>query len=107
MPVPKNGLTGISGMCCHRANTLALRTFHYRDKEQLEVDFVLENALGEVVGIEVKAAASVQAADFRGLERLREACGREFKQGIVLYNGDNLLSFGTQQRAAPMASLWS
>ena len=81
--------------------------FHYRDKEQLEVDFVLENTLGEVVGIEVKAAASVQAADFRGLERLREACGREFKQGIVLYNGDNLLSFGTQQRAAPMASLWS
>ena len=81
--------------------------FHYRDKDQLEVDFVLENSLGEVVGIEVKAAASVQTTDFRGLERLREASGSHFRQGVILYSGDNTLSFGSQLRAVPMSSLWA
>lgn len=43
--------------------------FHYRDRDQLEVDFVLENAAGKIVGIEVKSAASVTRRDFLGLER--------------------------------------
>ena len=47
--------------------------FHYRTKEGTEVDLVMEDRLGRVVGIEVKASATVTPADFRGLRQLAEA----------------------------------
>lgn len=78
---------------------------HYRDKDQVEVDFVLESPLREVIGIEVKAAASVNAADFKGLRRLREACGAGFLTGLVLYDGSQCLSFGDGLWAVPLACM--
>ena len=81
--------------------------FHYRDKDQVEVDFVLQNAGGQVVGIEVKAAASVTRRDFAGLERVASAAGIAFVQGIVLYDGDQTLPFGKTFRAAPFPTLWA
>jgi uncharacterized protein len=81
--------------------------FHYRDKDQLEVDFVLENTLGQVVGIEVKAGASVTQRDFRGLQRVASAAGSAFVQGILLYHGQHTLSFGHNLRAVPLPTLWA
>jgi predicted AAA+ superfamily ATPase len=81
--------------------------FHYRDKDQLEVDFILENTAGEIVGIEVKAAASIMRRDFAGLERVASAAGPAFVQGLVLYGGEQTLSFGSNLHAVPMATLWS
>lgn len=75
---------------------------HYRDKDQVEVDFVLESALREVIGIEVKAAASVQASDFKGLKKLRDCTGEQFLTGIVLYDGHHSLSFGDRLWAVPL-----
>jgi predicted AAA+ superfamily ATPase len=81
--------------------------FHYRDKDQLEVDFVLENSAGQIVGIEVKAAASVSPRDFGGLRRLAAAAGSSFVQGILLYQGERTLQFGQNIRAAPLSTLWA
>ena len=81
--------------------------YHYRDKDQLEVDFVLENAAGQIVGIEVKAAATVTRRDFGGLERVASAAGTAFVQGIVLYDGEQTLSFADNLRAAPLPALWA
>jgi len=81
--------------------------FHYRDRDQLEVDFVLENSAGEIVGIEVKSAASVTRRDFLGLERVASAAGSAFKQGIVLYDGAQTLSFADNLRAVPLSALWA
>jgi uncharacterized protein len=81
--------------------------FHYRDKDQVEVDFVLENSAGQIVGIEVKAAASVTRRDFAGLERVAAAAGKSFVQGVLLYDGDQTLSFGDHLTAAPLPTLWS
>jgi predicted AAA+ superfamily ATPase len=78
---------------------------HYRDKDQVEVDFVLESPLREVIGIEVKAAASVQASDFKGLRKLREITGPQFVTGIVLYDGAHALSFGEGLWAVPLNRL--
>jgi predicted AAA+ superfamily ATPase len=75
--------------------------FHYRDRGRLEVDFVLESSAGEIVGIEVKSAASVTRRDFPGLERVASAAGSAFKQGIVLYDGAQTLSFAENLRAIP------
>lgn len=78
---------------------------HYRDKDQVEVDFVLESPLREIIGIEVKAAASVQSIDFKGLRRLREIVGAQFVTGIVLYDGTHALPFGDGLWAVPLARL--
>ncbi len=82
--------------------------FHYyRDKDQYEVDMVLENSAGRFVGIEVKAAASVFDADFRGLRRLQRQVSRHFSAGVVLYDGRQVLSFGDGLFAAPLSVLWA
>jgi uncharacterized protein len=53
--------------------------YHYRDKDQDEVDPVIETGSGALVGIEVKTSATVNAGDFRGLRKLADACGDNFK----------------------------
>lgn len=78
---------------------------HYRDKDQVEVDFVLESPLRAVIGIEVKAAATVGATDFKGLRRLREHCGQAFTSGIVLYDGTAAVPFGNDLWAVPLGWL--
>ncbi|HTI69616.1 MAG TPA: ATP-binding protein, partial [Candidatus Limnocylindria bacterium] len=49
--------------------------FHYRTHTQHEVDFVLEDAAGRLVGIEVKKSASPSPNDFKGLRHFRDAVG--------------------------------
>jgi hypothetical protein len=58
------------------------------------------------VGIEVKAAATVMSGDFKGLRKLANACGDDFKAGIVLYDGELTLPFGDGLFAAPISCLW-
>ena len=83
-----------------------LEFFHFRDKERNEVDVVLEDSRGRVVGIEVKAAATVTGSDFGGLRRLAEACGDRFALGLVLHDHDKIVPFGERLYAAPISSLW-
>ena len=78
---------------------------HYRDKDQVEVDFVLENPLRQIIGVEVKAAATVQAQDFKGLRKLQEQTGADFVSGIVLYDGPQALPFGAGLWAVPLGAL--
>lgn len=80
---------------------------HYRDKDKNEVDIVLENRRGEVVGIEVKSSATVSGDDFSGMQKLAEACGDKFIQGLVLYDHDQVVPFAKNMFAAPLSSLWS
>lgn len=78
---------------------------HYRDKDQVEVDFVLENPQRQLIGIEVKAAATVQVQDFKGLRKLQAQTGADFLTGIVLYDGAHALPFGPGLWAVPLAAL--
>ena len=80
--------------------------YHYRDKDKDEVDVVIENGMGEIVGIEVKASATIGANDFRGLRKLAEATGKKFRFGVVLYDGEYSLPFGERMHAAPVSCLW-
>lgn len=79
---------------------------HYRDKDQDEVDIVVEMHDGRLVGIEVKAAATVTANDFKGLRKLRDVAAEHFKLGVVLYDGENVVPFGTHMFAAPVSCAW-
>lgn len=79
---------------------------HYRDRDGNEVDAVLEHASGEIVAIEVKAAETVRADDFRGIRHLERKLGDRLIAGFVLYAGGQTLPFGDRLRAVPMAVLW-
>jgi predicted AAA+ superfamily ATPase len=78
---------------------------HYRDKDQVEVDFVLEDSLRQVIGVEVKAAATVLPQDFKGLKRLQALAGDSFISGILLYDGPHALPFGDKLWAVPLSAL--
>lgn len=83
-----------------------LRISHFRTKEQDEVDLVLEDRRGRVIGIEVKASATVRAQDLRGLRKLQEAVGDKFVQGLVLHDHDRITPFDERLHAAPVSLLW-
>jgi predicted AAA+ superfamily ATPase len=80
--------------------------FHLRTTAGREVDLVLEDSLGRIVGIEVKATASVGKQDFLGLEAIAEATGKRFVRGLVLYRGANSVPFGERYIALPVDALW-
>jgi uncharacterized protein len=79
---------------------------HYRSKDGAEVDIVLEAPDSRVVGIEVKAAATVRSSDFAGLRHLQDRTGDRFRLGLVLYTGTQMLPFGDRLRCAPISALW-
>jgi predicted AAA+ superfamily ATPase len=81
--------------------------FHYRTHSGDEADIVLEAPGGAIVGIEVKAAATIGASHFKGLEALRRDAGKRFHRGIVLYTGREALPFGRDLWALPLSALWN
>jgi predicted AAA+ superfamily ATPase len=81
--------------------------FHYRTQKQQEVDLVLEDGRGHLVGIEIKKSASPTANDFKGLRFLSEQTGKKFIRGIVLYTGAESVAFGTNLHAIPISALWT
>ena len=80
---------------------------HYRDKDQDEVDIIVENEQGALVGIEVKASATVHANDFKGMRKLLDICADDLKLGLVLYDGTKIVPFGERLFAAPISCLWT
>lgn len=79
---------------------------HYRDRDNVEVDFVLEQA-GKVIGIEVKASATASPRDFHGLRRLQDATGKAFACGILLHDGERIQRTGDRLFAMPIDQLWA
>lgn len=83
------------------------RLFHFRSSDRREVDVVLEDARGRIVGIEVRASATPSQADFAGLRFLQATTGERFARGVVLHLGEAALPFGDRLQALPVAALWS
>lgn len=79
---------------------------YYRDADKFEVDVVIENAAGDLVCVEVKAAATVKESDLRGLRKLASIAGQQFKMGVLLYDGTETLPLGDRIWAAPLSTLW-
>ncbi len=80
--------------------------FHYRTKDQVEVDIVLEDRRGRVIAIDVKASSTARADDFRGIDHLARRLGDDLVAGLVLYTGTETLAFGEKKRAVPVSALW-
>ena len=83
--------------------------YQYRDREKREIDFLVEREDGALVGIEVKASHSVSSGDFAHQKWFRDNIVKDKKTyiGIVLYSGEQTLSFGENLLAVPIAALWT
>ena len=84
-----------------------LSLWHYRTQTDIEVDFILENRLGQITGIEVKASATVDGKDFKGLRHLQTTESAIFQRGIVLYAGREVVPFGENLWAVPLSVWWA
>ncbi len=84
----------------------APRLYHYRTASGSEVDVVLEDEKGRVVGVEVKRAKTLGKRDLKGLWSLKEAAGERFLRGVVLYLGESILPLGENLYALPFSALW-
>lgn len=82
------------------------RLLYCRDADKFEVDVVIENVAAQVIGVEVKASATIKEGDFRGLKKLADVVGAQFKMGVVLYDGTETMPMGKGLWAAPLSSLW-
>ncbi|HSN13540.1 MAG TPA: ATP-binding protein, partial [Anaeromyxobacteraceae bacterium] len=80
---------------------------HFRTHAGQEVDLVLEDARGRIVGIEVKASATVTASDLNGLRALATLAGKAWVQGLVLHLGSGTVAFGPGLTACPVEALWA
>lgn len=83
-----------------------LAFLHFRTGAGREVDLVLEDGRGHLVGVEVKASATVRSEDFAGLRTLAEDTGERFQRGVVLHGGTDTTPFGERLYAVPMSALW-
>ena len=80
--------------------------FHFRDRDGVEVDIVIERGTQALAGVEVKAGATVTSADFRALRKLKDATGSRFVGGVVLYDGETCVRFDDSLYAVPLRLLW-
>lgn len=81
--------------------------YHYRDRDGDEVDLVIEQGAIAVMGVEVKATSTLGSNDFKGLRKLREAVGKKFLCGVVLYDGNHSHRFEEGLYAVPISTLWA
>ena len=80
--------------------------FAQAKRKGLTWNFKLRKGVKTSDGVEVKASATVTAADFRGLRKLKDACGPRFVAGVVLYDGETTVGFGEGLLAVPVRTLW-
>lgn len=83
-----------------------IELFHYRDKDKIEVDLILETYSGQTIGIEIKASATVTNADFLGLRKFQKLAGKQFSMGIILYDGDHSTQHEDKLYSIPIGCLW-
>lgn len=82
-----------------------VRMFHLHAQSGLEIDIILENFLGEIVAVEVKATSSVSGNDSKSLRTFAALQGDKLKAGILLYQGETVVPLGEKLWAVPISSL--
>lgn len=79
--------------------------YHFRNKNNQEIDFLVRDENNRYLGIEIKAAESINSDDFRHLRWFSRQVPNFV--GMVLYAGRDLLSLGNGLYAVPFSALWA
>jgi uncharacterized protein len=83
-----------------------VQLYHFRSVDGIEVDILMEDAAGNIVGIEIKSSETVMPDDFKGLRYLQEQLGKKFVRGYVFYTGNEHIPFSPHLYALPISALW-
>ena len=89
------------------SSSMRLNLYHFRNNSKFEVDIVLQDNNGMIAGVEIKAASSINFADFNGLRNLQKLHEDRFVFGVILYNGDRVQYYGNKLAAVPISALWT
>lgn len=81
--------------------------WHWRTAHGVEVDLVLEDRRGRIIGVEIKSGATIGRADFRGLDLLRQKAGDRFVAGLVLCSAPRTQAHGDRTWIVPISALWA
>jgi predicted AAA+ superfamily ATPase len=81
--------------------------FFWRTASGQEVDIVMEDRAGRVVGVEIKASATLGSSDVRGLQALANTAGKNWVRGVVLYAGTETIPFASNLHGIPFGRLWT
>jgi len=81
--------------------------YFWRTASGQEVDIVLEDSAGRLVGIEIKAGATLGGSDVKGLQAMANAVGKRWVRGVVLYTGSEIIPFAANLHGLPMSQLWA
>jgi uncharacterized protein len=88
-------------------SNLRVSMYHYRTTQgEVEVDIILEDKAGRIVGIEIKASDTTTARDSEGLRKLQAELDTNFIRGIVLYTGSQIVPINAKITALPITTLW-
>lgn len=77
----------------------------YRDSDKREIDFLVENEAGDLLGVEVKSGSNIGDSDFKHLRWFKEHLAKGKFTGIVLHSGKETARFGTGMYAVPLGAL--
>ena len=81
--------------------------YHYRDREKREIDFIIQDSNNNIYGIEVKSGTLISKDYFKHLKWFKNNLAKDKNfVGIVLYSGENVVSFGENMFAVPINNLW-
>ena len=81
--------------------------YFWRTASGQEVDIVMEDSAGRLVGIEIKAGATLGGSDVKGLQAMASAAGKRWVRGVVLYTGSDVIPFAANLHGLPMSQLWT
>jgi predicted AAA+ superfamily ATPase len=88
-------------------STERVRLFHWRDRDDREVDVIIETPDGRIAAVEVKAAVDAGTDDARWLAYLRDLAGDAFINGVVIHCGDRMRPLGDRLTALPVSAIWA
>ena len=81
--------------------------FFWRTAAGQAVDIVLEDRAGRLVGIEIKASATLGGNNVRGLQAMANAVGKRWVRGAVLYTGTEVIPFAANLHGLPISHHWA
>ena len=91
-------------------SSTSARLHHFRDRDGIEIDAIIESADGHVIAVEVKATTVPRPADAKPMAILRQRLdevGTDFVIGIVFHAGDRRVHLGDRLVGLPIADLWT
>ena len=80
--------------------------FHFRTKDQTEVDLVAETNEGQIAAIEIKAGKSVTDQDAKGIRHLKTRLKNRFHCGIIVSTIEYPRQVEDRIWAVPLSYLW-